>query len=312
MTGVVPLVVGIALGMAALLAVAVVIVGWQPKRVPLDRRTRPGTLLTSARGANTIARVVDGRMAGSSITTKLALALEGAGMTKTAGEFVSLVIAATAGAAVLGALLMGVGAGVVMLLAVPLAAKLFLSSRADKRRAHFADQLDDTLQLMSGSLRAGHSLLRAIDAVSREAEEPTSTEFSRIVNEVRVGRELSTSLEQAADRMASEDFVWITQAIAIHREVGGDLAEVLDTVSQTIRERNQIRRQVKALSAEGRLSGVVLLLLPIAVGSFLMVSNPGYLGKLTASPIGWTMAVGAGVMMLIGAVWLKKIATFKF
>jgi tight adherence protein B len=315
MTGAMPLVAGIVLGVSALIALAVAIVGGQPRRVPVDRRSRPGTQLATGRsgGAGRIlARAVDGRLAGSSITTKLALALDGAGVDKTPGEFLTVVLAATVGGAVGGALLFGVGVGVVLLLAIPLFAKIFLSNRAGKRRAHFADQLDDTLQLMSGSLRAGHSLLRAIDAVSREAEEPTSTEFSRIVNEVRVGRELTTSLDQAANRMASDDFVWITQAIAIHREVGGDLAEVLDTVSQTIRERNQIRRQVKALSAEGKLSGIVLLVLPLVVGMFLMVSNPGYLGKLTASPMGWMMAVGAGVLMVVGAVWLKKIATFKF
>jgi tight adherence protein B len=137
---------------------------------------------------------------------------------------------------------------------------------------------------MAGNLRAGHSLLRALDTVSREAEQPTSTEFSRVLNETRVGRPLGDCLDEIANRMRSDDFTWVAQAIAIHREVGGDLAEVLDTVSRTIRERNQIRRQVKALSAEGRMSGYVLMALPIGVTGFLMMSNPGYLTKLTQSP----------------------------
>ena len=91
---------------------------------------------------------------------------------------------------------------------------------------------------MAGSLRAGHSLLRAVDSVASEADAPTSEEFSRIVNETRVGRDLSDALDEVAERMGSDDFTWVAQAIAIHREVGGNLAEVLDAVGHTIRERN--------------------------------------------------------------------------
>ena len=107
---------------------------------------------------------------------------------------------------------------------------------------------------MAGSLRAGHSLLRAVDSVASEADAPTSEEFARIVNETRVGRDLNDALDEVAERMGSDDFTWVAQAIAIHREVGGNLAEVLDAVGHTIRERNAIRRQVKALAAEGKLS----------------------------------------------------------
>ena len=110
--------------------------------------------------------------------------------------------------------------------------------KAGRRQAAFADQLDDSLQLMASSLRAGHSLLRAVDAVSQDAASPTAEEFARIVNETRVGRDLGDSLDEVAERMGSEDFTWVAQAIAIHREVGGNLAEVLDAVGHTIRERN--------------------------------------------------------------------------
>ena len=142
----------------------------------------------------------------------------------------------------------------------PLGARLLVEFRAGRRQAAFADQLDDSLQLMASSLRAGHSLLRAVDVGAREdASAPTSEEFARIVNETRVGRDLSDALDEVAERMGSDDFTWVAQAIAIHREVGGNLAEVLDAVGHTIRERNQIRRQVKALSAEGKLSAIVLM-----------------------------------------------------
>ena len=182
-----------------------------------------------------------------------------------------------------GVLLAGLVVGLLLLAVVPFGARLLVKIRAGRRRAAFADQLDDSLQLMASSLRAGHSLLRAVDAVSQDAVSPTSEEFARIVNETRVGRDLSDSLDEVAERMGSDDFTWVAQAIAIHREVGGNLAEVLDAVGHTIRERNQIRRQVKALSAEGKLSAIVLGALPFGIIGFISMTNPGYLAKFTQS-----------------------------
>ncbi|WP_258933492.1 type II secretion system F family protein [Nesterenkonia pannonica] len=133
---------------------------------------------------------------------------------------------------------------------VPLGARITLSIRITKRQKQFAEQLDDSLQLMASNLRAGHSLPQALSSVAKEADSPTAEEFARIVNETRVGRDLGLALDVTAERMASEDFSWVTQAIAINREVGGNLAEVLDGVADTIRQRNEIRGQVATLSAE--------------------------------------------------------------
>ena len=184
--------------------------------------------------------------------------------------------------------------------------------RISRRQAAFADQLDDSLQLMASSLRAGHSLLRSVDSVSHEAEAPTSEEFARIVNETRVGRDLNEALDEVAERMGSEDFVWVAQAIAIHREVGGNLAEVLDAVGHTIRERNQIRRQVKTLAAEGKLSALVLMVLPFGVGGFLLVASPGYMTKFTDSLIGCGLLVVGAVLLVVGGLWLRKTVQVKF
>ena len=129
--------------------------------------------------------------------------------------------------------------------------------------------------------------VQALASVAREAEEPTSMEFARIMNETRVGRPLRSSLDETAARMESDDFTWVTQAIAINREAGGNLAEVLDGVGNTIRERNQIRRQVKALSAEGKLSAYVLMALPFGIAGFLAFANPKYLAKFTESLLGY-------------------------
>jgi tight adherence protein B len=165
---------------------------------------------------------------------------------------------------------------------------------------------------MASSLRAGHSLLRAVDSVAQEASAPTSEEFTRIVVETRVGRDLGDALNEVAARMGSDDFTWVSQAIAIHREVGGNLAEVLDAVGQTIRERNAIRRQVKALSAEGKLSAVVLMGLPFGIGGFIGLTNPGYLSGFTESVVGYGMLVAAVLLLVVGGLWLKKMVSIRF
>jgi tight adherence protein B len=241
-----------------------------------------------------------------------AAALERAGMSTSLPDIVLVVGLGTLGAGVLGVLLGGPLLGLLAAVAVPLAARLVVKLRISRRQAAFADQLDDSLQLMASSLRAGHSLLRAVDAVSQEAESPTSEEFARLVNETRVGRDLAEALDEVAERTASEDFTWVAQAIAIHREVGGNLAEVLDAVGHTIRERNAIRRQVKALSAEGKLSALVLMLLPFGVIGFISITNPGYLAGFTESLVGYVMLAVAAGMMTVGGLWLRSTVRIRF
>ena len=127
-----------------------------------------------------------------------------------------------------------------------------------------------------------------------------------------MGRDLDDALDDVAERMGSDDFTWVAQAIAIHREVGGNLAEVLDTVGHTIRERNAIRRQVKALSAEGKLSAIVLMSLPFGIVAFISMTNPSYLAKFTESFMGYCMLGVAAVMMLVGGLWMKSTVRIRF
>jgi tight adherence protein B len=189
---------------------------------------------------------------------------------------------------------------------------MVLSLKRSRRQAAFADQLDDSLQLMASSLRAGHSILRAVDAVAQEAASPTAEEFARVINETRVGRGLTEALDEVAERMASDDFSWVAQAVAIQHEVGGNLAEILDAVSRTIRERNAIRRQVKALAAEGKLSAYVLMGLPLAIVAFLGVVTPSYIAAFTSSPLGYGMLLAAVLLLVVGGLWLKKTVRVDF
>lgn len=305
---------GVAAFAAGLLVLALVVVPAGPPRVPLSR-------LDPSVGPEASALAGAGAAAGAAVERVLvkrgrlaagAAALEAAGMTVALPNFVLAVTLWAVVAAAAGMLLAGLWVGVLMLGVVPLGARLLVKVRAGRRRAAFADQLDDSLQLMASSLRAGHSLLRAVDAVSQDAASPTAEEFARIVNETRVGRDLGDSLDEVAERMGSDDFTWVAQAIAIHREVGGNLAEVLDAVGHTIRERNAIRRQVKALSAEGKLSAIVLGALPFAIIGFISMTNPAYLAKFTASAAGYGMLAAAVVLMLMGGFWLKKTVAITF
>lgn len=306
------------LGVAALLAAALLgaylVLSPAPGRVPRDRR-RPGR--TDAPGPLSRAAAAATEAIGSLLSRRGGTGsgpgrLERAGVRMRLQDYVFLVVVATIVAFALGLVLSGPLVGLLLALLAPVGAYTLLQVLAARRRAAFADQLDDSLQLMASSLRAGHSLLQALASVAREAEQPTSEEFARIINETRVGRDLAPALEETAGRMGSQDFVWVTQAIAINREVGGNLAEVLDGVGHTIRERNQIRRQVAALSAEGKLSAYVLMALPFGIGGFLFVSNPSYILTLTQSPLGWAMIVAGIVMLTVGGFWLSRVVRIKF
>ena len=314
MTAPVLLLLGLGAVAAALLLLVLVVLPSGPARVPLSRldpSVAPPTSALAGAGAAAGAAVEKALVRRGRLASGIAT-LERSGVAMALPDFVLVVGLATLVAGGLGLVLGGVLLGLLLAAAVPLGAKLLLRFKAGRRQAAFADQLDDSLQLMASSLRAGHSLLRAVDAVSQEAAAPTSEEFSRIVNETRVGRDLSDALDEVAERMGSDDFLWVAQAIAIHREVGGNLAEVLDAGGHTIQERNALRRQVKALSAEGKLSAVVLMALPFGVTAFLSVANPSYLATFTESLLGYTMLGVAAIMLVVGGLWLKKTVAIKF
>lgn len=308
---------GLAYGLGActvaVLALIYAILAPGPVRLSIDRRrpvVDPGASRLT-RAATGVTELADRLLRRGNAKTHVAV-LERAGVTMRLQDLVVLMGVGVLVAAAVGLVLIGPLVGVILGVAVPLVVRAVLEVLAGRRRKAFADQLDDSLQLIASSLRAGHSMLQALASVAREAEEPTSVEFARIINETRVGRQLSVALDETAGRMESDDFVWVTQAIAINREVGGNLAEVLDGVGQTIRERNQIRRQVQALSAEGKLSAYVLMALPFGIGGFLMFSNPEYMAKFTASLLGYALIVASVVLLAVGGLWLRKVVSFKF
>lgn len=195
---------------------------------------------------------------------------------------------------------------------VPFLARVMLSVLRDKRRDKFETQLTDTIQMLIGGLRVGHSVLRSVEAAAQEADSPTSEEFLRIVNETRIGKDAQLAFDDVAERMDSEDFKWISQAIQINREVGGDLAEVLEQVAATIRERSEIKGQIRSLSAEGRMSAYVLTAIPVGVAFMLAFINPGYLNVFVEKPLGLFMLVAALLMFAVGGFWMSRVVKIKF
>ena len=188
---------------------------------------------------------------------------------------------------------------------------LALQLTVDRRQRRFNEMLPDTVTMVAGSLRAGYSLLQAIALVADESKPPVSVEFKRALTESRLGLPIEMALEKMAKRIGSEDFYWTVLAINIQREVGGNLAEVLDIVAKTIREREALKRHIQSLTAEGRLSAYILIALPFVVAALLFIVNPEYMSILFTHLIGWVMVGGAGVLMVIGIIWMKKIISIE-
>lgn len=184
---------------------------------------------------------------------------------------------------------------------------LYLSYQRQKRLRAFETQLPETLNLLASSLRAGFSFMQGLEAVAEETSDPMRRELQRVFTEARLGRAPEDSLDETAERMRSEDLGWAVMAIRIQREVGGNLAELLDTVADTMTQRERLRRDIRSLTAEGRLSGVVLGIVPIVFGIVLWSLQPDYMSRLFDETLGIIAVVLAAVLTVVGWFWIRKI-----
>lgn len=240
----------------------------------------------------------------------LAMRLDVAAVRLRPGEFVVLsLIGAVVAALVLSTFLHLLGV-VLGLVAVPVLVFWWVGVRADRRRRAFDDQLPDVLHLIVSLLRSGYGLPQTLDAVANQVGEPAATEFRRVLFEIRIGRDPTAALAATADRMRSRDFEWVVQAIHINREVGGELAAILEAVGETVRERQRLARQVNALTAEGRLSAILLTALPIFLVVMLSILSPGYFTPMKESP-GPFLVVLAVVMLTVGWLWMRRIVKLR-
>jgi tight adherence protein B len=245
----------------------------------------------------------------ASLEHRIAQRLEGAGSNWRPAEWLLFHAGIFVAVAIVG-LLLGGGNLVVGLLFMAMGALgpwMYLGFRRKRRKRKFESALPDTLQLMSGSLAAGLSLAQSVDTIVREANEPIASEFRKVLVETRLGLSLETALQGVADRFESKDFDWVVMAINIQRQVGGNLAELLNTVANTMREREYIRRQVAALAAEGKLSALVLGGLPPAFLMYLVLANRNYVMVLFTRPLGILMLVGGATILSVGIFWMSRI-----
>jgi tight adherence protein B len=234
--------------------------------------------------------------------------LEQAGLPMKAGEFVALTAVCAVAGGVFGALLLP---NIVVVVVVAVVASLipygWLLRARSQRQKKMAEQLADVMSILASSLRAGHSFLQALDQVANEIKDPSAAEFHRVVSEIRLGRSVDDAMIEMADRIGSEDMRWAVMAVNIQRQVGGNLAEVLDIVASTVRERAYIHRQVKVLSAEGRISIGILSALPFGIFFYLWFVNPEYIGLLFTRTMGLIMLIGGLALMGLGIFVMTRI-----
>ena len=185
---------------------------------------------------------------------------------------------------------------------------LLCHRRVQSRLIKFENQLPDTLSLWVNALRSGYSVLQAMEAISREAPEPTSTEFKRVVQEMQLGIDLEDALAHLLNRVESEDLDLVITAVNIQREVGGNLAEILEVIGHTIRERIKLKGEIRVLTSQGRITGYLISGLPIVLALFLYAINPSYMGNLFENrTCGWPM-LGIGLALIgIGMAVVQKI-----
>jgi Flp pilus assembly protein TadB len=270
----------------------------------------PGT----AGKAGSVALDVTRRLMSSTAEQRLARRLELAAVARKPAQWALLggcvgVVMAAAVGIITGNVILGLLAGG---LTGWLSMRALLSFLIRRRRAAFAEQLPDLLQLIASSLHSGFSLLQALDAVMRETGQPAAGEFARALAESRLGADLEDCLETIADRMGSDDLRWTVMAIRIQRGIGGNLAEVLTTTVNTIRERGYLRRQVHALTSEGRLSAYILIALPVVVGAFLFLTRPTYMRPLYTTHLGEGMLAGAFVLVVLGALIMRQMIKLEY
>ncbi len=232
--------------------------------------------------------------------------LELAGIKASQSSVVTTIVAITFMGFLVGYTLGGFLLGLVALV-IPFMSRGWIKRMRAKRSRAFADQLESTLEVMASALRAGHSFPSALNTVAVDSQSPTAEEFARVVNANRLGVDIIVAMRTLAERMESQDFSWVTDAVAIQRDTGGNLNEILDRVGETIRERNEMAKKIRAISAEGRASGWVMAGVPLALGAFIAWSNPETFAPMYQTGIGKILLAICTGLYVAGFVWMRKI-----
>lgn len=198
-------------------------------------------------------------------------------------------------------------AAIILGLALMLLPYLLLKMAEKNYFNNFSDQLPEALDLLARAVRSGHALTSGLEMISKELTDPIRSEFAVTVDEINLGLTFKEAMENLCERVPLQDLRFFAIAVMVQKETGGNIAEILDNISRLIRERTQFKRQVKALTAEGRISAVVLIALPIVMFIYIYFANYEYLSLLWTDPIGHYMLFGAIIMQIVGSYIIKRI-----
>ncbi len=256
-----------------------------------------------------LAAGVDKAIAGRGFADKIATQLARADIKLTPGEYVILNITSILGFFLIGyllfhrSLLMGIAAGV----AGFYAPSIYVKIQQQRRLNAFNSQLGDAINLLANSLRSGYSMLQSMETVAKELPAPISIEFSRVVREVGLGLSNEQAMNNMLRRIQSDDLDLMITAINVQHEVGGNLAEILEVIGHTIRERVRIKGEIRVLTAQGMISGYIISFLPIALGLILYLMNPDYIAAMFEEVCGWIMIGVAVTGIITGFIAIQKI-----
>jgi tight adherence protein B len=258
-----------------------------------------------------VSAAVDRAVAGRGFAENLAIQIAQANLKWTVGEFLVLTVVIAIALALLFYVIkryVFIPVGIVAAFVGP---RIFLGIRKSARLKAFDDQLGDALNLIVNSLRAGYSTSQALEVISNEMPEPISDEFGRVVLELQLGVPFDTAMANLLRRMPSVDMDLVVTAMSVQREVGGNLAEVLDAITFTIRERVRIKGEIKTLTAQGRITGYLITGLPFVLSGVIYMVNPKFMSNLFEDPCGWAMIGVALFLLVIGYISVRKITSIE-
>jgi len=301
------------------MAAAIAVFFWSLDRVRKEHVSRPSEsqlpratprelverLLRPAADTLSQRRSVQGK---PTLTEELARA----GLSITPSEYLLIRIGAVGLGALIGLFRFGISAGPIILGAVGfLAPPLVVGFLQRRRQTRFNDQLGSMLQLLSNSLKTGYAIDRALETVAAKSQPPVSTEFERVTTEITLGTSVEDALSALLLRINSPDLEFIVTAILLHVRVGGNLAEVLDTISDTLRDRLQTKRDMSVLTAQSRASATIITGLPILLALGLYIFVPGYFAPMTTTFVGYVLLGIAALLVLIGNIVIQRMTALE-
>jgi len=274
------------------------------EKKPADRAERAPSAITKS---------LDEAVASRGFAQRLSTELARANLKLTPGEYIVLTITSILGTGLIAYIIMHANpilalGGLVLGFFLP---RFYVKFRQGKRLKDFNNQLGDAINLLANGLRSGYSLLQAMDAVATEMPPPMSEEFQRVVREIGLGLSNERAMNNMLRRIPSDDLDLMITAVNVQHEVGGNLAEILETISHTIRERVRIKGEIKVLTSQGMISGYVISFLPLGLGLLLYAMNPAYMGAMFQDPCGWAMIAAGVISTTIGYIAIRKIVNIE-